>query len=721
MKITKIEIDNFGKYKNFTLDLNDGLNVILGQNEAGKSTLCAFLYAMFYGLPNESKKLGIREDARKRYLPWDGESMAGSIHFIHNGRPYVLSRKFAKTRRGDKFSLKDGTSWEDISNISPDDIGSTFLSVGEDGFLKTLFISQLGAAISPDSDDEVLKKLSNLGQSGAEDISYQAAADAISKARHEIISKSERAGILPRLEQEKAELEYELAESIRVSKLFREDIILQNRLKQENDRLTNELSELETQKALAKEHLHLLETEKTNAEHNRLAERKTENEFRISELQKQLELYNEQIKKYNFAENITQTELIELAQTENDVNTIKDELKDINDLKERLAELKEQLKDKKTKQKSGINIPMLIIALAVSVLGIVLGVTLSLILLTLLPVGILLGIISFVGKFGLKAQKEEVLELENEIELLEKETSEERVKEINSRLIEKQKALNDILCIASVDNVHQLAQIIADKNQLVQNITASQKELSLLLQTQEQINEDLKRIPTETATTFSDDAREYKGKSLEELDALLSENHTNQLKNQREYENVRYRVEEASSGVKSTDVILTELAEIEEKIEQYRFYYDALNMAQNALFNSYSEIKQGFAPVLNEYAGEIVSILTDGKYSELRVSDDYKIMLKENKNGEIVSAEYLSGGTYDILYFALRLGIAKVIFDDKIPLLVLDDTFLQMDDKRAALTANYLKANCDAEQIIYFTCHESQADLFGNNNRIILN
>lgn len=721
MNITKIEIDNFGKYKDFTLDLNGGLNVVLGHNEAGKSTLCAFLCAMFYGLPNESKKLGIREDARKRYLPWDGEAISGTVYFTHNGRDYVLSRKFAKTRRGDKVSLKDGTTWEEIADIAADDIGRTFLGVGEDGFLKTLFISQLGAAIAPNGDDEVLKKLSNLGQSGTEDISYQAASAAIIKAQHEIVSKSERAGILPRLEQEKEALEHELAESNRVSEKFRNDIILQNNLKQESDRLAKELTELENQKEIAKEYLRLIEAEKTKNEYNRLSERKKENEQRINEQQKKLESYNTQAQKYKFAENITQSELIALAQTENDVNSIKEELKEINDLKERLSELKTRKQEIKSKQKSGINIPMFIIAIAVAVSGVVFAATLSLILITLLPVGILLGIISFVGRFGTKAQKQELAALENEIEILEKETNPDKIEEINTRLCKKQKELADVLSLTSVDDVHQLAQIIADRNQLIQNISAAQNELSLLLETQKQIEEDLNRIPDETIETFSDNVREYKGKSLEEIDVLLAENHANQLKNQREYENVRYRVEESTASVRSSDVILTEITETEEKIEQYRFHYQALSMAHDSLFKGYSELKQGFAPVLNEFVGEIVSVLTDGKYSELRVSDDYKIMLKENENGEIVSAEYLSSGTYDILYFALRMGIAKVIFDEKIPLLILDDTFLQMDDKRAALTAEYLKNHPAAEQIIYFTCHESQASLFENTNRIILN
>ena len=48
MKIKAIDIAAFGKFKNFHLDLSDGLSVIYGQNEKGKSTLMAFVRMMFY-------------------------------------------------------------------------------------------------------------------------------------------------------------------------------------------------------------------------------------------------------------------------------------------------------------------------------------------------------------------------------------------------------------------------------------------------------------------------------------------------------------------------------------------------------------------------------------------------------------------------------------------------------------------------------------------------
>ena len=49
MKINSCNITSFGKFKNFNIDFSDGLNIVFGENEAGKSTVMAFIKMMFYG------------------------------------------------------------------------------------------------------------------------------------------------------------------------------------------------------------------------------------------------------------------------------------------------------------------------------------------------------------------------------------------------------------------------------------------------------------------------------------------------------------------------------------------------------------------------------------------------------------------------------------------------------------------------------------------------
>ena len=55
MKLVSLHIDNFGKFNNFDLDFNDGLNQFVKDNGWGKSTLTAFIKVMFYGFDNFTK------------------------------------------------------------------------------------------------------------------------------------------------------------------------------------------------------------------------------------------------------------------------------------------------------------------------------------------------------------------------------------------------------------------------------------------------------------------------------------------------------------------------------------------------------------------------------------------------------------------------------------------------------------------------------------------
>ena len=79
MKIRSIYIKSFGKLKNLNLEFQDGLNIIYGSNESGKSTIQHFLKAMFYGM--NSQKRAIADNERKRFIPWNDTRAGGQLIF----------------------------------------------------------------------------------------------------------------------------------------------------------------------------------------------------------------------------------------------------------------------------------------------------------------------------------------------------------------------------------------------------------------------------------------------------------------------------------------------------------------------------------------------------------------------------------------------------------------------------------------------------------------
>ena len=200
MKINSIYISAFGGLKDFTLDLEDGLNVIYGENENGKSTVAAFIKAMFYGTGKKTQQLST--SIRQKYTPWDSSLMGGRIYFENDGKRYCLEREFRKSDSTDRMMLTDLDSGE--AQAISENIGPKFFGVGDKAFERSMFIGSTGA-FSADADavGELNARLSNIAFTGDEDVSYRKISKRIEDAKLKIISKNGRGGSL---NEEKANL-----------------------------------------------------------------------------------------------------------------------------------------------------------------------------------------------------------------------------------------------------------------------------------------------------------------------------------------------------------------------------------------------------------------------------------------------------------------------------------------------------------------------------------
>ena len=95
MKLLSLRIDGFGRFHDFRLDFKEGLNVIYGRNEAGKSTIHSFIRAMLYGAEKKEGALAAKS-LYGRFLPWDKpEVFGGELRFLYQGKKYRLTRKFS--------------------------------------------------------------------------------------------------------------------------------------------------------------------------------------------------------------------------------------------------------------------------------------------------------------------------------------------------------------------------------------------------------------------------------------------------------------------------------------------------------------------------------------------------------------------------------------------------------------------------------------------------
>jgi exonuclease SbcC len=188
MRITKLRVKNFGKIRELAITFGLKLNVIYGANEAGKTTILSFIKAMLYGM--NSRKRGLRENDRLRFQPWNGDFGEGELSFQdEKGREFLLRRKLKNDRRDNIYvsEVKTGRRLVDYETARP---GEAILGLGEAAFTRTIYVPQLGCAVSADKEDEIMLRLMNLQQTGEEQVSLQKALAILDKERKKITLRS---------------------------------------------------------------------------------------------------------------------------------------------------------------------------------------------------------------------------------------------------------------------------------------------------------------------------------------------------------------------------------------------------------------------------------------------------------------------------------------------------------------------------------------------------
>lgn len=155
---------------------------------------------------------------------------------------------------------------------------------------------------------------------------------------------------------------------------------------------------------------------------------------------------------------------------------------------------------------------------------------------------------------------------------------------------------------------------------------------------------------------------------------------------------------------------LKELTEIKEKKAENEAELAALDLAIETIQDLSEEIYDSFGSVLNEKVSQIVSRITDHKYTEVKIDDQLRVMVK--KGNSFVNMEYLSTGTVEQIYLALRLTIAGVLMTEELPI-VMDDIFVTYDYHRLNGTLSCLGDYGD-RQIIIFATNPGIKDMFAN-------
>lgn len=308
MKINKLKINSYGKLKEKEINLKNGINIIYGQNESGKSTLIKFIINSFFGI--SKNKNGKELSDYDKYKPWQGEEFSGKIEYeLDNKKKFEIYRDFNK-----KNPKIFNENMEDISkefNIDKSKGNEFFFEqtkIDENLFLSTLAINQNEVRLESQEQNVLIQKIANLAQTGDDSTSFKRVVDRINRRQLDEIG-TERSREKPiniigrniqRLQEEKQELEkyknfkYEFEE--KENELNDEIINSEN----ENNflkeiKLLNENEKIENEKIKIKENIKNENLEKINLINNSLNEIKNNNKI-ILEKYSENNLKNKKIK-----------------------------------------------------------------------------------------------------------------------------------------------------------------------------------------------------------------------------------------------------------------------------------------------------------------------------------------------------------------------------------------------------------------------------------------
>ena len=208
MKINKLTA-SFGKLENETLSFHDGLNVIYAPNESGKSTWCAFILAMLYGVDSsERAKAGYLPD-KLRYAPWSGAPMEGTMELRADGCDITISRTTrAKNAPMREFSATYTGTSTPVRELNGANAGELLTGVSKEVFRRSAFVAQGSVAVT--GAPELEKRINSIVSTGEEQTSYTEADEALRAWQRK--RRYNRRGYLPELEGQIDEAQRRLEE-----------------------------------------------------------------------------------------------------------------------------------------------------------------------------------------------------------------------------------------------------------------------------------------------------------------------------------------------------------------------------------------------------------------------------------------------------------------------------------------------------------------------------
>ncbi|MBR2807735.1 MAG: AAA family ATPase [Oscillospiraceae bacterium] len=625
---------SFGKLEGESLRFHDGLNVIYAPNESGKSTWCAFIRAMLYGIDSsERAREGYLPD-KQRYAPWSGAPMEGSMDLRAEGSDITLQRRTTvrSAPMRDFSAVYTGTNTP-VEGMTGQNCGELLTGVSKEVFRRSAFIAQGGVAVS--GSPELEKRIQQIVSSGDEQTSYSEAENRLRTWQHR--RRYHRKGLLPVLEGEMDEAQRLLSDIGTSADSVRE---MEGQLQQLQQRCNDlEQSVAEARKRQRNDALQKLRDGRADVQR-----RNDDHDAALAELSRR----REALQRSEFGDRSRE-------ELEAEVSGDMDSLEEIReDTGHRFA---------------------LFPAVAFSILAILLAALYG--LWTKLPyilgAGFMcVGAIIFFLRYS-------------------------RIRQAAQRAFAEQER---ILRKYKVSIAEDVPEVYTDFCALEDAVLEGAAEEKRSRDRYDHAVEELHRL---------EDA------AVNELDFAGGDTEAARLS--RMLHTARQEASALAAKISGLNGRLSAMGDpmvvassLRDKQTQYQMIqseYDAITLAQELLREADQEIQSRFSPALSGLAAKYMNEMTGGRYEDVLVGQDFSARTRVQGDTVARDAEFLSAGTADLMYLAVRLAVCELALPDGEPCpLILDDALVNLDETREAQAMNLLKRIALKRQVILFTCRK---------------
>ena len=719
---------SFGRLQNERLELRDGLNVVTAPNESGKSTWAAFLLAMLYGIDTSQRASAGQLPAKTKYKPWSGAPMEGRMELLWQGKHITLERGTKGRTPMGEFRAYETESGQPIEGMTGENCGELLLGVGRSVFERSAFVGQSAAAVT--SDAELEKRLSSLVTTGDETVSFTDTAARLRDWRNRC--RHNRTGLLPQAEQQRTQVEDTLAQ---IHALHKNDLTLRaqeselNARQAELEKILQALRAQEAARAFARrdEAAQLLETAQAalaaaQAETVHIPPREV-----LTELSQQLTL-------------LQQRSAQPLPQP-GDAPTPPACPAAFRGLAEEELSQRAQADAQQVQSLTGGKPHPVVLPLIMGVLAMAGLLACALILKDVIPAVLAVPVCPLILAIWLPlTQRHNRTVAENAAKAQAIAARyEERPPETWAafaaeycgalRLYEQQKRQYDALCAER--QAHEQA-ILQTRARLLGQVSMFDPAAKTDAQALSAVQAALRRRDA------AQDAQRAADVALSRYDAVcaalgeqkliaapadvdtkdwtLPTAQQALLQVQAQRSQLRSRLDQSegrAAALGDPAALEAECEQLTARIAQLTSRYAALERAEAALESADRTLQTRFSPRIGALAGELLGGMTDGRYDTVLL--DRQLHAEARQTGESITRQllYLSGGTADQVYLAVRLAICRLALGADAPL-VLDDALVRFDDARMTRALALLREEAKTRQVILFTCQSREQTALEN-------